>query len=230
MNFEIGSKSDSLTFIDRLARENGWSRIFAERCVIEYKRFIYLAMISDAPVTPSDQVDQVWHLHLTYTVSYWLEFCGNILGKPLHHGPTKGGVIEANKYHSQYQKTLDRYLMAFNEAPSSDIWPSCHQRFHNAGKFVRLNSNDYVLINRNRLWSLGVITALPFFLAACVKDNVDVFSLGAFAFLFLVVVYIVYRLFYPRSGNKKNGGCGAACGGNNDGGSGCGSGCGGCGG
>jgi hypothetical protein len=38
--------------------------------------------ISTHIVTPSEQVDQVWHLHLTYTRSYWDEFCPNVLGQP----------------------------------------------------------------------------------------------------------------------------------------------------
>ena len=97
INLKIGSGNDALTFVDRLARENSWSNEYAERCLLEYKRFIYLAVISDTPVTPSDQVDQVWHLHLTYTESYWIDMCDKVLKQHIHHGPTKGGVKEFNR-------------------------------------------------------------------------------------------------------------------------------------
>ncbi|MEL6218435.1 MAG: hypothetical protein AAFR79_08205, partial [Pseudomonadota bacterium] len=54
-----------LDFTARLARENGWSRNFADRAIQEYRRFAYIAVMAPHEVTPSDEVDQVWHLHLT---------------------------------------------------------------------------------------------------------------------------------------------------------------------
>ena len=59
-------------FAARLARDNGWSAGFAARVVTEYRRFVFLAVAVGHPVSPSDQVDQVWHLHLLYTESYWI--------------------------------------------------------------------------------------------------------------------------------------------------------------
>ena len=68
-------KSVQLTFARRLARENRWTIEFAKRVVEEYKRFVYLACVSRVPVTPSEDVDQAWHLHLAYTRNYWQELC-----------------------------------------------------------------------------------------------------------------------------------------------------------
>ena len=42
MAFRIGDDEAQLTFEHRLARENGWTPVFAERAVLEYKRFLYL--------------------------------------------------------------------------------------------------------------------------------------------------------------------------------------------
>jgi hypothetical protein len=50
LEFKIGSDDDALTFVDRLCRENNWGRAFAERCVGEYKKFVYLAMVSEQAV------------------------------------------------------------------------------------------------------------------------------------------------------------------------------------
>ena len=77
----------ALTVSKRLARDNGWTSAFAQRVVLEYKRFVYLAATCGHPVTPSDEVDQAWHLHLVYTRSYCDELCGQVLGFALHHGP-----------------------------------------------------------------------------------------------------------------------------------------------
>ena len=81
--FSIDPQGATLTFVQRLCRENGWSVPYAERVVREYKRFAFLAVEAGHPVTPSEDVDQAWHLHLAYTRNYWHEFCA-ILGKPLH--------------------------------------------------------------------------------------------------------------------------------------------------
>ena len=96
--FEFDEIDADLTFTDRLARDNGWTPDYTERVIDEYKRFCYLAIRAGHEVTPSDQVDQVWHLHLSYSRNYWEEFCPNVLQSDLHHGPTKGGAAEAKKF------------------------------------------------------------------------------------------------------------------------------------
>lgn len=98
--FFVDDGKSSLSFIDRLMRENNWERTFALRAFDEYKKFMFLICIAEHPLTPSDEVDQVWHLHLLYTQSYWDELCGQILNKKIQHGPTKGGkksLIELKK-------------------------------------------------------------------------------------------------------------------------------------
>jgi hypothetical protein len=119
-------------FTDRLARENGWSKAFAADAIEEYKKFVYLAALSECHVTPSDIVDQVWHLHLTFTRSYWDDLCSAVLEKPLHHNPTKGGPAERARYRTQYAQTLALYQREFDCAPPSAFWPDAEQRFAGA--------------------------------------------------------------------------------------------------
>ena len=126
-------------FTSRLAQENNWSLQFAERVITAYKKFIFLCMVSPQQVTPSDAVDQAWHLHMTYTTSYWTELCAHILGRQLHHHPTKGGPEEKEKFFYQYDATLLLYQEKFEEAPPADIWPPAGQRF--AGSFVRADTS-----------------------------------------------------------------------------------------
>jgi len=218
-NFEIGSTGDTFSFIDRLCRENGWRKRYAKRCFEEYKKFIYLMAVSDKPMTPSDEVDQVWHLHLTYTESYWNDLCNGILNKPMHHGPTKGGMSEENKFRLQYQRTLDCYVGLFRSSPPQDIWPSPEKRFGNMGGFVRLNKSGYVLLKKPRLKILVSVFFLLFLAMFCLlfKDNLVVVS-GALILSF--IGYITYRFFKYFGQNKKgntgsdSGACGnAGCGG-----------------
>src|SRR6185436_1938663 len=82
-SFQIDEPGVELTFAQRLARENGWSVAYAERVISEYKKFLFLAVTAGHVVFPSEHVDQVWHMHLTYTRSYWNELCPKVLGQPL---------------------------------------------------------------------------------------------------------------------------------------------------
>jgi hypothetical protein len=116
-------------FSRRLAREMGWSRQFALQAIEEYRRFMYLACIGQHPVTPSPTVDAVWHLHLIYTRSYWDDFCGQVLQKPLHHAPTEGGKAEGDKFNDWYNRTLKTYALEFNAPPPPNIWPPADIRF-----------------------------------------------------------------------------------------------------
>ena len=131
-------------FQRKLAVQNGWTREFTERCVREYRKFLFLACASGHPISPSDAVDQVWHLHLTYTQAYWKVFCPEILGKPLHHSPSKGGREESQKFADWYQQTMNSYRAFFGEEPS-DIWPSAKDKV----------AEDHALhrrVNARRFW------------------------------------------------------------------------------
>ena len=127
-SFEIDQPGVSFPFSARLARDQGWDRGFARRVCDEYKRFLWLAVKAGHPVTPSEEVDEAWHLHLCYTRSYWDDLCGKLLGKPLHHGPTEGGRDEDEKFADWYGRTLDSYRRHFGEEPPTDIWPPVGQR------------------------------------------------------------------------------------------------------
>ena len=147
--YRIGPDGAALSFEDRLARENGWSRAQAARVVEEYKRFCFLAATADHEVTPSDAVDQAWHLHLTYTRDYWERFCP-MLGRPLHHGPTAGGADEQARFFEQYARTLKSYEQVFSEPAPADLWPSAARRLLDDPKARRVHPRDGFLITRPR--------------------------------------------------------------------------------
>jgi hypothetical protein len=127
-SFAIDAPGAAMSFAERLAAEQGWSAAFTARVLDEYRRFLWLAMRAGHPVTPSPAVDAAWHLHLSYSRSYWDELCGRILQRPLHHDPTRGGAKESAKYHDWYSRTLTSYQQQFG-APAADIWPTPTERF-----------------------------------------------------------------------------------------------------
>lgn len=145
--YQIGPDDAALSFAARLARENGWSADHAVRVIVEYRKFAFLAVTGDGEMTPSDAVDQAWHLHLTYTRDYWERFCPEVLGKPMHHGPTTGGNAERGRFFRQYADTLKRYEAVFGPAPA-DIWPSARQRLLEDPRARRVHPRDGIVISR----------------------------------------------------------------------------------
>jgi hypothetical protein len=154
---QIGPADASLSFAARLARENRWSLPHAERVIGEYKRFCYLAMRAGHEVTPSDAVDQAWHLHLTYSRDYWQTFCAQVLRADLHHGPTQGGPVERDRFYRQYAATLAAYETAFGEAPPADIWPGAHRRFTVDPLGIRVNLLHDMVLKRRVALALGLL-------------------------------------------------------------------------
>jgi len=147
--FRFDDNADAvLPFAARLARDNCWSRNRADRAIAEYRRFLYLSQTVGHEVTPSPDVDAVWHLHLVYTRSYWDRLCGKVLQRPLHHGPTRGGDAEDRRYRGNYERTLAGYRQAFGVSPPSDIWPDVETRF--APAKLRVVDTDAVWIVRKR--------------------------------------------------------------------------------
>lgn len=218
-SFQFDPPGVALTFTTRLARENGWSPEFTVRVVAEYKRFLYLAVCAGHPVTPSREVDEVWHLHLCYTRSYWDELCGKVLGKPLHHGPTEGGAKEEAKFGDWYAKTLMSYRQIFREEPPADIWPPASARFRSRPA----SDADHWKVPKRPLkragLALGGLTGMSL-LAGCSDDPAFTAStvFGGIVF-FSIVMVIVTLMRYARSnhGGRKHkgshrrgrdGGCG----------------------
>jgi uncharacterized protein (TIGR04222 family) len=149
-DFRIDPPDAALTFAARLARENGWSLAFANRVVDEYKRFVFLTMVAGHEVTPSDEVDEAWHLHLTYTKSYWDGLCRDVLKRPLHHLPTKGGTAEHSRHVQQYERTLVTYAKWYGHAPPDDVWPPAEFRFAKNAKHVRVDRRSAWIITKPR--------------------------------------------------------------------------------
>ncbi|UXI70369.1 TIGR04222 domain-containing membrane protein [Tahibacter amnicola] len=146
---DFGTRGDALDFPARLAREHGWSRSHAEQAIEEYRRFCFLAVVAPDPVTPSDVVDEVWHLHLTYSRDYWETFCPCVLGKSLHHQPTRGGRDEDHKHYRQYADTLASYQAWFG-APPAEFWPGAQEAFRSAAAYRRVDMRRVVLLPRPR--------------------------------------------------------------------------------
>lgn len=145
-SYEFDEPGCARPIAQRLAQENGWSARQAANAIREYRRFMFLVCTAGHSCCPSDEVDQVWHLHLTYTRSYWRKFCQEVLGRPVHHEPSRGGAAERQKHVAMYLATLKSYEEAFGERPPRATWPPTTERFDPRRRHQR--------VDRSTLWLL----------------------------------------------------------------------------
>lgn len=184
------SPHDALDFLHRLARDKAWPLDHARAAIEEYRRFCFLSVVSVRPVTPSQDVDEVWHLHLTYSRDYWETWCGQTLRRRLHHDPTEGGPAEARKFREQYAATLAEYETWFGPPPEA-MWPSTQRRFAARPRFRTVDTERVMLLPRPRLpmrWALGTIamlgvTVYPLQVLALPSNPLD-WPAGSFLMLF----------------------------------------------
>ena len=161
---EIFTNHSKYGFENRLAFENNWSRNFCVEVIEEYKRFIYLLCRCTHPVTPSRDVDQVWHLHLLFTKDYWLVFVPKLTKTP-HHNPTKGGKGEEEKFIGYYENTLHSYRKIFQMEPPKRIWPDTSLRFNLDRRIKVVDPKNFVLLRRSELkWLLFLISVYLIYL------------------------------------------------------------------
>lgn len=117
--FDLDQPKSDYSFSIRLADENFWTEEFTHQAILEYKKFMYLAAISDQMVSPSEIIDKVWHEHLVFTKSYEA-FC-QLLGKQIHHIPSTHQKGEFQKFQEAKVHTNQLYQKEFGEQPSA-IW------------------------------------------------------------------------------------------------------------
>lgn len=200
-NFQLDKEGISLSFSKRLARENGYSEQFAKEIVEEYKKFIFMCCVSEQPVTPSNLVDLAWHLHLTYTKSYWIDLCQNTVQQEIHHTPTEGGKFERSKFKGRYEYTLDLYERKFGYEPNIGIWENTEKRFEI--NFINVDKTQNWIIPKiyfikNLKFILGFLFC-SFLFASCSSGNeTTLYSIVA------IIVFVSVITSIGRSIDNQN--------------------------
>ncbi len=233
--YDLDAADAAFPFSRRLARDNGWSHAFACRAIAEYKRFLYLVSVSGHMLTPSDEVDCVWHLHLIYSQDYWDRLCRDTLGRRIDHGPTKGGDAEGDKFLDCYRRTLELYQAEFGGPPPTDIWPGEDQRF-DIDRYQRIDTTTHITLPKRQVF-LCLAAGAALLLTAC-SGGVEAAPWLQIGFIAFIILLSLAGSGKKRKGKGGDSGCGSSCsssggdsGGHGGGGHGCGSGCGsGCGG
>lgn len=141
--FKLDEPDVPWPFSVRLAWQYRWSNTFTHRAIREYKKFIFLIMASEQPLSPATVIDRVWHHHILYTQSYWNDFCGQLLKRQIHHNPGRGIESDATSYYHQCAQAITLYQQYFNAPPPTDIWNEPQRQ---------VESLDYQWVNRAGHW------------------------------------------------------------------------------
>ncbi|GEM_PF-567281 len=209
-NFNVDDTSACFPLSARLAREQGWSRAFAQRVVEEYKKFLFLGCISSHQISPSKAVDAAWHLHMIYTRSYWDELCATVLQRPFHHGPTKGGIHESAKFHDWYASTLSMYERVFGVAAPADIWPAPGQQFESRARWVDANTH-WIVPKHSSMKAGGLVGVglVSLAMAGCgitmaqQQSSKSVVLVVAVVVIVMITIFLAARAIVSLNGSKK---------------------------
>lgn len=187
-------------FLNKLIKEQDWSRDYCEAAVDEYKRFVFLACVSKTPVTPSHAIDEVWHCHMLFSRDYWKLFCPEVLGRELHHDPS--GDEDAALMEQQFRYTLKLYKEHFNEVPPTSIW---------LGECSR-ESNIPSLKKRHVAGGVVLVSAAGFAMAESGGGAGNGWTLEEILisiFIILFIGYLIKLIFFKN--NRKNNSSGSSC-------------------
>lgn len=181
-------------FAAKLRRQQGWSMAYCLRAIEDYKRFCYLSVGSASPMSPSPDIDAVWHLHLTHTRDYWQRYCPEVLGVNLHHDPASPGVAERAALVTQYAATLSAYQQVFGAPPAKDLWPGFIEQYLQSRSQRTVDIRRFWLLPRPivglKRWCLGLAGILPC-TAAALDVNPLKWSGPEFLTLFILLMVIV---------------------------------------
>lgn len=117
-----GENPFTKAFADKLSRKLNWEKNFALKAIWEYKKFVYMGVLSDFSVTPSKIIDQVWHEHLLFSSGY-RKFCNEVLLCNFDHNPELVSIdSQTEAFQSQYFRTIKLYKIEFGLEPPPEIW------------------------------------------------------------------------------------------------------------
>src|SRR5258706_374263 len=100
---------------------HGWSREYADRMEVAYKRFLTLSVTHpEETLAPSKDVDRFWHGHILDTLKY-AEDCDKVFGCFLHHFPYFGmrGAEDATNLARAAERTRRLSQQEFGDTESA---------------------------------------------------------------------------------------------------------------
>lgn len=111
---------DLSNITSKLVKQYNWRHKHAIAVINMYKNFLFLNAKYGKKynLTPSKEIDEIWHLHILDTKKYRRD-CEMIFGKYFDHGPTSfEGDVKANltEMSNSFNKMAELYRQEFDNA------------------------------------------------------------------------------------------------------------------
>lgn len=100
----------------RMVDKYKWTEAESRECFEDLKRFLYMAVIADKPVAPTEKLDEMWHNFILYTLDY-AEFCMTHLSLFVHHRPRRRDDSKSTR--NMRQETMDFARELFGYLPAN---------------------------------------------------------------------------------------------------------------
>lgn len=190
--FDLDENAGSYSFSVRLAAENKWTKSFTDQVILEYKKFMFLAAVSNQMVSPAELVDIVWHQHLIFTKSY-SDFC-SLLGKDIQHIPSTHHHQEDQSFRMAMEHTGRLYNDHFGEQPES-IWKRAEMLESLNLQPAKRDLNFLLMLG---LGAILLVTIPFYFLLSPVISLIPnpYFLLGYF--LLIAILWFVFEVYNHR--------------------------------
>lgn len=127
-------KDADFTFEDRLKSEYGWNDAEVADAIMDYMRFMAIAVVADGPVVPTKRADMVWKQHILYGRNYVSGFCGKILYRFVHRKASVDVEADREAGAAAWARTQEAYKAAFGD-PAANGWDEHVPVFANAVAF-----------------------------------------------------------------------------------------------
>lgn len=108
---------------------HGWEQQRADEAIAWYRKFLKLAVLTDAYIVPTKDIDQVWHTAILFTRKY-AEDCQKVYGRFLHHQPTIG----QGDNHEDVEETINLFIKHFGESPMDKLHWCCFNNCSQCGQ------------------------------------------------------------------------------------------------
>jgi hypothetical protein len=133
--------------IGKVAHDENLSIDEVREIAQQYKQFVYLAG-AYGDVTPTKDIDLVWHAHILDTEKYD-SFCHEVFGRKIHHLPTYSkqefgrGNFNSEAQERTYYRTIKLFEKEFGHNPFKGImFSGCNECGPKEGHCVDPNNPD----------------------------------------------------------------------------------------
>lgn len=191
--FSFDETIEEYGFETRLAYENKWTHYVTKQAIEEYKKFMFLASISNQMVSPSEIVDIVWHQHLLFSKSY--EKLSQILGKKIEHIPSTHNPHNHSVFKLAKEHTTTLYENYFGKQ-NPHFWDN------NFLEETKLENNNQAFRERiKKIVIISVVLYIPlyFFL----KPYVVTIENPHFILYTVIIQFFLFSFFYFQIDNRS---------------------------